>query len=132
MKTNLHKTFKTNQILEKDGVDYMYNDEVSFKVRRFVATNPRVKEAMAHYYKPYARQLELGTLSPEKTQEIQIKLFIDVCLVSWKGLKDESGKDIEYSKQNALEILQELPDLFDSLWKHANDFENYKEDVGNF
>lgn len=131
MKTNLDKLFKTDATLERDGVDFALDDKTSFRVRRFNSQNPRVKAAMASYYKPYARQVELGTLPQEKSSEITMKLFIDVCLASWEGVEDEKGNPIECNKDNALKLFKALPDLFETLWKYANDFANYKEDLGN-
>lgn len=130
MKTNLDSIYKTNPILEEQGVD-MEIHGVTFRVRRFHAGNTRVKAAMAKYHKPYARQIEMGTLDQKVGTEITIKLFIDVCLVSWSGLKDENGVDIEMNKENAISLFKSLPEVFDALWKHANDFESYKEVVGN-
>lgn len=131
MKTNLDKFFKTSNKLENEGVDFAIDETTSFRVRRFNSSNPRVKAAMASYYKPFARQIEMGTLPIEKSNEISVKLFIDCCLVSWEGI-EEDGKPIECNKENALKLFKELPDLFETLWKHANSFESYKEDVGNF
>lgn len=131
MKTNLDKLFKTNSTLERDGVDFALDDKTSFKIRRFNLQNPRVKAAMASYYKPYARQVELGTLPQEKSTEITMKLFIEVCLASWEGVENEKGEPIECNPENALKLFKSLPDLFETLWKHANDFANYKEDLGN-
>lgn len=131
MKTNLDKHFKTDTNLEKEGVDFALDDKTSFRVRRFNGSNPRVKAAMAAYYKPYARQIEMGTLPQEKSTEIQVHLFVDVCLAAWEGVEDESGKPIEFSKQNAISLFKSLPELFETLWKYANDFANYKEELGN-
>lgn len=131
MKTNLDKLFKTNSDLEREGVDFAIDDKTSFRLRRFNGQNPRVKAAMAAYYKPYARQVELGTLPQEKSDEISILLFIDVCLASWQGVEDENGKELPFNKENAVKIFKSLPDLFNTLWAHANNFENYKESVGN-
>lgn len=131
MKTNLDKLFKTDSELEKEGVDFALDDKTSFKIRRFNSQNPKIKAAMASYYKPYARQIEMGTLPTEKSDEITMKLFIDVCLASWTGIEDEAGKPIECNKENALKLFKSLPDLFDTLWKHAQNFENYKEELGN-
>lgn len=131
MKTNLDSTFKTNSVLEKEGVDFAIDEKTSFKIRRFNAQNPRIKAAMAAHYKPYARQMEMGTLPPEKSNEITMLLFIDVCLVSWTGLEDDKGQPIEFSKEKAKELFKSLPDLFETLWKYANDFESYREDLGN-
>ena len=139
MKTNLDRFYKTNPTYEKEGVNFVLVEEdkangveeISMVVRRFNSSNPRVKAAMAAYYKPYTRMIELGTLPQEKSDEITIRLFIDVCLVSWKGIRDESGKEIECNKDNAFSLLKSLPDMFESIWKYANSFESFKEEVGN-
>lgn len=130
MKTNLDSVFRTNKELEENGVNFAINEVTSFRVRHFTPLNPRVKAAMTAYYKPYARQVELGTLDPKKDQEIRVKLFVDICLVSWEGVEID-GKPAECNKDNAQKIFKALPTLFDTLWKYANDFVNYKEDVGN-
>lgn len=132
MKTNLDKFYKTNPELEQNGVDFAIDDKVSFKIRRFNSQNPRVKAAMAAYYKPFSRQIEMGTLPQEKGDEITMKLFIDVCLAGWTGVEDDAGKPIEFTKENALKLFKSLPDLFSTLWGYANSFESYKEDLGNF
>ncbi len=130
MKTNLDTIFKTNPDYEKNGVWFDINDKTGFLVRPFKQTNPRVKAALAAHYKPYARQIEMNTLDLAKQQEINIRLFLDVCLVGWKGVEIDDV-DTPFSREVALPFFVSLPDLFDTLWKHANDFNNFKEDVGN-
>lgn len=130
MKTNLDGLFKTSEDLEKNGVWFEISDTIGFLLRPFKGTNPRVKAAVATYFKPYARQVEMGTLDQQKQIEIQIKIFVDVCLISWKGVEID-GKPEECTKENANKFFIALPDLFDALWKHVNDFKNYKEDLGN-
>ena len=131
MKTNLHTHFKTNEKFAKEGVDYAINDKTSFRVAYFNKDNPRAKAAMAQHYKPFAKQIELGILDPEKNIEIQRNLFVDICLISWTGVEQEDGSPIEFTKENAVNLFKELPELFNVLWKHCNDFQNYKEDMGN-
>ena len=131
MKSNLDKFFKTNEDLSNNGVEFAIDEETSFTVRHFNDQNPRIKAAMTKYYKPHARQIELGTLPQEKTAEINRLVFIDTCLVSWKGVEGEDGQPIECNKENAMALFKRLPALFDALWKHANEFQNYKEDLGN-
>lgn len=135
MKTNLDKLFKTNDDLVQEGVDFVIDDKTSFKVRQFSEQNPRIKAAMAKYYKPHARQIDLQTLPQEKQSEINRNVFVATCLVSWEGVVDENGVAIDFNSENALILFKRLPALFEALWKHANDFQNYKEeykeDLGN-
>lgn len=131
MKTNLDSIFKTSKESERNGQWFDLNEKTGFLIRRFNATNPRAKGAMAKYYKPYAKQIENETLSVEKNLEINIHLFLDVCLVDWKGVEID-GKEVPYDRETGLKLFQSLPDLFDTLWKHSNDFKNFREDLGNF
>lgn len=130
MKTNLDKLFKLDAELEDGGVDFSIDDNTSFRVRHFSPTNQRVKAALAAYYKPFATQIEMGALDAKKDLEIRIKMFIDVSLVSWIGVEID-GESVECNKENALKLFLRLPNLFEALWRHANDSQNYREDLGN-
>jgi hypothetical protein len=130
MKTNLDSLFKTDKKLQEEGVEFVINEKISFRVRHLSQANPRVKAAMAQHFKPYAQQVSMGTLPPEKEAEINQKVFIDVCLVSWEGIEID-GATAECNKENATKLFRDLPDLFEALWKHANDFTHYRIEVGN-
>jgi hypothetical protein len=131
MKTNLDSIFKTNKESERNGQWFELNEKTGFLIRRFNAMNPHAKGAMAKYYKPYAKQIENDTLSVDKSLEININLFLDVCLVDWKGIEID-GVEVAFDRDTGFKVFQALPDLFDTLWKHANDFKNFREDLGNF
>lgn len=131
MKTNLDKLFKVDADLEKNGVWFEISDTTAFLLRPFKATNPSVKAAMAHLYKPHARQIEMGTLADDKAIEINIKIFVKACLVTWRGVEID-GKEEEFTPELAVEFFKALPDLFLALWNHTQDFKNYREEVGNY
>jgi len=140
MKTSLDQFFKTDDNEEKNGKWFVLQNEgdgkkeISFLMRPFKATNPRVKAAVAAHHKPYARQIEAGTLDIKKALEIKIKLWATVSLVDWKGV-DIDGTEVPASIENAVKVFSNLPDGFDILWGYVNDFNNYKieetQDVGN-
>ncbi len=130
MKTNLDTLFKTSPALEKNGVWFEISEGTAFLLRPFRATNPRIKAAMAKYYKPYARQIENDSLDIDKQRDINVNLFLDVCLVDWKGIEID-GADVKYDREAGLKLFKGLPELFDSLWRHAQDYKNYKDDLGN-
>lgn len=135
MKTNLDKFFKTDSEVEKQGVWMDIDDNTGFLVKRWNDSNPQMKAAFAAHYKPYARQIEMGTLSPAKEREIMTKIFVNSCLIDWKGV-EINGVATPFSKEAAVDFLINLPALFDALMEHAKDFKNFKvddakEDVGN-
>ncbi len=131
MKTNLDKFFKTNSDLEKSGIWFEISDTTGFLLNRFGGMNSdKVKAMMAKYYKPYARQIENGTMDPKKEKEIMVKVFVESSVLDWKGVEIE-GVDTPFSKETAVEFFVELPELAEALMSHAMDFKNYKEDLGN-
>lgn len=131
MKTNVDKFFKNDQTLESEGIWFMISDEVGFKIRRFGGANShRIKAAMAKHYKPYARQIENGTLDPDKEKDIMLKVFIESCMLDWKGVEID-GELKDYSKEIAIPFFQELPELADTLSQYALDSKNFREDLGN-
>lgn len=131
MKTNLDLQFKTDQNLEMGGVWFDVTDKASFLIRRFGGLNSqRVKQAMALEYKPFARQVELGTMSADQERRILVKVFVDASLVDWRGVEID-GKEATYSKESAINLLMGLPELFDTLIKYASGADSYKENLGN-
>lgn len=127
MKTNLDSIFKMDNSLETNGIWLKYG-KTRFLVRRFGGENDLFAKAMAKYHKPYARQMELGTLDDKQKLEILAKVFSSACLVKWENVEAD-GKPLECNFQNSVDLLLALPDLFDALYREANVMSNYKEDA---
>ena len=133
MKTNLDFKFKTDKNLEKSGVWFKVADtEIKFLIRRFGGANEaEVKKAHAKYFAPKAKQIEANQLSDEEATELLIKTFVDVSLVDWSGVEID-GELAEFDKEKAVEIFKQYPELFQTIFEYAKDFQSYKEDLGNF
>lgn len=130
MKTNLDQFFKVDDQASKDGVWFEISDTTKFLVKPFSKSNPQIKKVMERHFKPYARQIDMGTLAQSKIDEIQRKIFVEACLLDWKGVEID-GAPVEFSKEKAMELFACLPDLEDTLMRHAEDKSNYREIVGN-
>ena len=131
MQTNLHTLFKTNKELESQGIVLDFGGGLKFTVKRFGATNPKVKALMAKYYTPYTHAIQTGNLPPELESEISTKVFVESSMVSWEGVVDAEGKEIPFTTENAIKLLIDLPELATKLLEYASDYKNYKESVGN-
>lgn len=127
MKSNLDKLFKTDKKIEQEGVWFDVSDDVGFLVKPWKPSNPAMKSAMATHYKPYAKQIEFGTIEDVKAREIMVKVFVNACLVDWRGVEID-GQVTPFSKETAIKFLTELPELYETLLSYAKDFHNYKED----
>lgn len=132
MKTNLDHLFKTNKESEQSGIWFTISDETGFLVKRFGGFNSsEIKKAMAVKYKPYANQIKMGSLDPEKEKQIMVELFVDSCMVDWKGVEID-GVDTPFDKKIAVEFFLDMPDLLETLVAYASDFSNFKEELGNY
>ena len=132
MKTNLDKLFKNDKGLEESGIWLKLSEETGFLVRRFGGYNSqKVKSALAKHYKPYARLVENGTLDPIKEKEIMIKVFVESCLIDWKGVEID-GVETPFSMEIAVKFFTALPELSETIVNYASDSKNYREDLGNF
>ncbi len=131
MKSNLDVLFKTDKSLETEGIWIDFSEKIGFLCKRFGGYNaPGVKRAVAKYHKPYARQIEKGTLPPEKEARILTRAFVESTMIGWKGIEVD-GEEIEFSVEAAVDLLTDLPDLLEEIIKASSDYENYKEDLGN-
>jgi hypothetical protein len=131
MKTNLDSAFKTDTSLEIEGVWFEIQDGVKFKCRRFGGMNSqKVKAISAKYLKPFLKQIELGTLSEQKSREITVKSFVESCLVDWSGVVVD-GVEAPFTVESAIKLLVELPALAETLIKYSGEMNPYKEDLGN-
>lgn len=131
MKTNLNSIYGTSSKLEKEGVWFDVSEGVGFLIARFDLESTTARALYNTHMKQYAPQIAAGTIDPKKEREVLTKIFVECSMIDWQGITGEDGKEIEFSKEAATKVLLELPDLADTLFAYARNFQNYKVLVGN-
>lgn len=92
-----------------------------FKVAR--AGNTRYLEALERHGKRRAQ-------TKAEEQRAMMLSIAEGILRDWSDVEDDKGEAIPYSVDNAVEVLQDNPELVAALLSEANDSENYRrEDV---
>ncbi len=72
------------------------------------------------------KKTSIDAATLEKNRKIDKQLIANYCLVGWEGIKDTSGDDVPFTKENGLEFLMALPGrLFDPIKTWAADADNY-------
>lgn len=131
MKTNFDLDFKTDESLETDGIWIVYPNKAEIKIKRFGGSNSQTVRAIAAAnFKPYSRQIEMGTLPQKKDREITITTFVKGCVVDWKNVFID-GVETPYSEETAIKLLIGLPELYEHLLKESQKMDNFKESLGN-
>ena len=133
------KHFSTDKKKESGGVWIDYGD-YGFQVRRLGSSNKKFTKMMETELRPHKAQIRRKAMNDDIADAISIKVFCTTVLISWRRVEtakdgtrtwiegmmpDARGKDVEYSVQNASDLLKQLPDLFDDLYQQATDFATF-------
>lgn len=119
--------YLTDKNLEKNGVWFELGPDLKFLCKRFGGSNAKeVKRLTAKYYRPYAKQIENGTLDEEKELEISARVFVESCLVDWIVPSGEA-----FSVEGAVKFFIEAPEVADETLRYANNYKSYLVVLGN-
>lgn len=137
MKT-LFSEYSTNKAKEDDGtwVPIPLNPEgvnPEFRLRRLSKRNKAFSKRLDAKMKPHRKKLEHGVLSNEVAEGIMIDVFVDTILIDWRnvfgmtGVMGEDGVVIPFTRENAIELLTKVPELYDILDDLARDASTFKD-----
>lgn len=134
--SGLHKQYKTNSEKENNGVEIEFpeaeNDDKTipvFIVSRMGKANKAYTKALESATRPYRRQIELNTMKNKVAEDIFLKVFCNHVLLGWKNVQNESGEVIPFSKDAAISLMQELPDVYERLQQEASLSSNFRDSV---
>jgi|SRR5215217_773481 len=123
--------FQTDNDLEVSGrwFDFPANTDGTkpgFKLARMADTNPKYLAGLEALQKELGRDIELDILTDAQARPHMRKLFVDTVLVEWRNIQDKDGRVMEYSKEQATQLLTALPDLYRVLVTEAQKMTNYR------
>ena len=121
---SLYKQFKTNMMKEQEGVrvEYGPNEDGSiptFFLRRMHKSNRAYSKALEVATRPHRRAIELETLDSKLAERIFLDVFVSTILCGWDNVYNEEGQPLPFSKENAVNLLESLPELYDDLQEKA-------------
>lgn len=118
----LYDKLETDRDLETgSGVVLDYGDGVKIRIHRAGGSNQKFTNRQTVLIKPFQRQINNDTLPPEKGRELNIQLYAETVIVGWEGVTDRDGNPLPFTKENAIRVMTDLPDLFSDLVASAND-----------
>lgn len=111
MKTNLHETYATDQSAEADGAWIEVRPGIQFRIR---SENCAKARDWANRRARSQRQFIIanqGLLPPAMVDKNDVDICSDVLVTGWKGITDDKGVEIPFTKENVIALLKELPAL---------------------
>jgi len=124
MKTLIER-FGTNQEKEQEGAWINYDEDLAFKVKRLCKRNKAYKVAVERV----AKEVRRNKITEKQGEEKMVEIFVDNALLAWKGVTDDEGKPIKFSKKAAMSLLTDprWPEFFDDLHDKAFDNEYFND-----
>ncbi len=124
---SLSSHFKTDPLLERKGVgiDLPENDDGTTPqiiLARAGRNNPDYQKVAERIMRPHRRAQQVNALAQAKSDELTMEIFCEAGILSWSniplsevtGNPDDKGY-APYTKENAIKLMTELPDLYASL-----------------
>jgi hypothetical protein len=138
---SLRKTFKTDKNAEINGVEVVvgmneYNNQPIYATfTRMTRTNKNYTSALEKATQPHQAAIQNETLDEGVASNMMREVFVDTILLGFRNLpkSDLTGRDedneveLEFTRENALALFEELPDLYADWEKRANRAATFRE-----
>jgi hypothetical protein len=128
---SLFEQFATDETKENDGVVVEYGTNadgtiISFTLSNAGKSNKAFVRLLGAKLKPYQRQLEMKTADNSIMERVMMEVFVGAVLKGWNNVQDETGSVIPYSKENAIQLFNKLPRLYDDLDAKSKDISLFR------
>lgn len=124
--TSPYSVFQTNETLEREGITVDYG-AFRFRVARAGGSNKRYAQVMAARMKPYRRAIQTDTMDEDVAKRVLQEVFVDTVLLGWEDVTGKDGQPLAYTRENALNLFIDLPDLFTDLFEQAKNVALFRE-----
>ena len=120
---DIKKEFGTSKAKEQEGIWSDFGDGCQVKIARI--GNPEYQKTFRKISKPHQKAIRRGSLNDEVAEKLLVEAMAEAIVIDWKGLQ-EDGKELKYSKTEAIRILTTYKDFRDQVSEIANDMESFK------
>lgn len=133
---SLYSLFGTDKNMEQTGVILDYGNAGKIKIARAGGSNTKFSKVLEAKMRPYRRQYEAGTMSDEVANTMLIEAFAEAVVLGWEDIKGPDGKNLKFSRENAIKLFTDLPDLFVDVREQSMKVSNFRmveveADAGN-
>ena len=131
---NLYQMFKTNPSLESEGilVEYGMNAAglpIRIRVGRSGGSNSRFSKGLEKATRPHRRAISSGTIDNSLAEQLYREVFAEHVVLGWENVELADGTPLPYSHDNAVKLLNELPDLYADLKEQASNAALFREEL---
>lgn len=131
---SLYKLFKTNQNLETDGIFIEYGTTpegkpTRIKIARSGGANKAFSKALEKATRPHRKAIQNGLLDNATADRLFKDVFAETVVLGWENVEGPDGSPLPFTRENALKLFDDLPDLFADLREQAGNVALFREEV---
>lgn len=123
-KRNLYHLFETDKELELKGIALKFGDS-QFRVKRAGGANREFDTIFNEKTRAMSSKLQLAALSPEQSDAILMEVYFESVMIGWEDVTNREGDDLEFTQENFVQVMKDLPDLWKGLRTEAANMDNY-------
>ena len=120
-KINLYAKYGSDRQKEKTGVPFYIDKDSNtyINVARWTSRNLEFSKAQAEV------TLQMADVDEDQREEARMRVFARHLITGWNNIIDKEGNDLPFSPDNAVMLLEDLPDLTQLLFNFSLDRANY-------
>ena len=124
--TGIYELYATDKDLEKTGFWFDITDEARILLARAGGANVRFAKAIEVKTRPHRRQIEEDKMDLDLANKLMIEAFAEAVVLDWTGITTVEGEDVPFTKENAVKLFLDLPDLFTDVRDAAAKQSNFR------
>jgi len=131
----MYDKFKTDAETEKTGVVINYGD-FRVTVARSGGSNKAYQRMLETKTRPYQRAMATGVMDNDVSMDILREVFVETVIQNWEvkdgddwveGIENEAGEVVPVNKENLIQALTDLPDLFLDIRSQSDSMQLFRQ-----
>lgn len=136
----LRNTFKTDKTAEVEGVEIEVdinehnNKPITIRLSRMSRSNKRYTKRLDTVTRPHMAAIQNETLNEAVASKMMREVFVDTVLLGWDNLpkselsgNPDDKEELPFTRENALALFEELPDLYEDWEGRAKKAATFRE-----
>lgn len=130
----IYAQYKTDPKVEQEGVVLelglnQRGEMAALRIARAGGANVAFSKLVEQKLKPHKRAVQTDSLDKAVADNIMKDVYASTVVVGWENMEDENGEPLEFTKDNVLKVLNDLPDLWADVQATSLKASLYREQV---
>ncbi len=131
---SLYKQFETDVSVEQKGVLLEYGNNskgqpIRIRIARAGGSNTAYLKLLEARCKPYRRVIQNESIERPMLEGILRGVYAETVVIGWENVEDREGNELPFSKENALKLFNDLPDLYADIVEQSTKTALFRKDL---